>query len=437
MLGKVTSIRPDTCPGKAQNWVKLSNSGDTLKLMIPSYNRKVISGQNNYLGMVISHKMSENEMGYRGSKSENRNPSPNRISVKEQRVDGSWFLAPLARGLRCTLMGFERSYQINNPSKQSKLYFSTLLHSPKWHGLDRNAELNPYWLTGFTDAEGTFTVVIDKITKRKLGWRTQSKFQISLHVRDLPLLLKIQRYFGGIGSVSVSGNLAFYSVSSVKDLVKFIIPHFFKYPLLTQKGADFILFKQVVELMENRAHLTIEGFNKIIAIKASMNLGLSESLKSYTTNFKEFIPVERAQIETEIISDPYWVTGFVDGEGTFDTKIYSSKTNIGFAVQLRFRVPQHERDSKLISVIMKYLGSGSVEKHTRHPAVTLVINKFTTVTEKIIPFFESYPLVGVKKSDFLDWCTVAKLMKNKAHLTLDGFNLIRTIKSGMNKGRGK
>lgn len=228
--------------------------------------------------------------------------------------------------------------------------------------------------------------------------------------------------------------MAFYSVSSVKDLVKIIIPHFLKYPLLTQKGADFILFKQIVELMENRAHLTINGLNQIINIKASINLGLSESLKS---EFKDVIPVERALIETEIIPDPYWLTGFVDGEGTFDIKIYSSKTNLGFAVQLRFRIPQHDRDSKLIKVIIKYFGSGSLEKHTRHHAVTLVINKFTTVTDKIIPFFDNYPLVGVKKNDFLDWCTVAKLMKNKAHLTQDGFNLIRTIKSGMNKSREK
>ena len=52
--------------------------------MIPSYSRKAVSGQNNYLGMVTSHKMNENEMGYRGSKSVLLNST-----VKEQRVDGS------------------------------------------------------------------------------------------------------------------------------------------------------------------------------------------------------------------------------------------------------------------------------------------------------------------------------------------------------------
>ena len=67
--------------------LKLSNSGDTLKLMVPSYSRKAISGWSNYPGMVISPKMNENEMGYRGSKSVLLTST-----VKEQRVDGSWWI---------------------------------------------------------------------------------------------------------------------------------------------------------------------------------------------------------------------------------------------------------------------------------------------------------------------------------------------------------
>ena len=69
--------------------------------------------------MVTSQKMMETEMGYRGSKSVN-------TTVKEQRVDGSWFLAKKARSLRCTLTGGETSYQIKYPSKQLTKYFSTL-----------------------------------------------------------------------------------------------------------------------------------------------------------------------------------------------------------------------------------------------------------------------------------------------------------------------
>jgi hypothetical protein len=54
-------------------------------------------------------------MDHRGSKSVLIN------TVKEQRVDGSWLLImfkTLFRSLRCTLMGFERNYQVKYPSKQ-------------------------------------------------------------------------------------------------------------------------------------------------------------------------------------------------------------------------------------------------------------------------------------------------------------------------------
>ena len=55
--------------GKSLLWDKLSNSGDALKLMVPSCSWKTISGWTNYSGKVTSHKMSENEIGNRGSKS--------------------------------------------------------------------------------------------------------------------------------------------------------------------------------------------------------------------------------------------------------------------------------------------------------------------------------------------------------------------------------
>jgi hypothetical protein len=99
--------------------------------MIPSYIRKAISGWSNYPCKVISHKIDENKMEYRGSKSVFNN------TVKEQRVDGSWFLAKIARSLRCTLMGFERNYQIKILSKQLKLNKRNL------SSLVKNSKLNP------------------------------------------------------------------------------------------------------------------------------------------------------------------------------------------------------------------------------------------------------------------------------------------------------
>jgi LAGLIDADG endonuclease len=92
-----------------------------------------------------------------------------------------------------------------------------------------------------------------------------------------------------------------FRVNSLQDLTNIIIPHFLKFPLFTQKAADFYLFKQVTELMTNKSHLTTEGLQEIINIKASMNLGLSDELKS---NFINTVPVQRPTINTTNLPDP-------------------------------------------------------------------------------------------------------------------------------------
>ena len=84
-----------------------------------------------------------------------------------------------------------------------------------------------------------------------------------------------------------------FKVSSVKDL-EFLVKHFKQYPLKSSKEADFKLCLMVLELMIRKEHLTHEGFLKIIAIKASMNLGLSESL---TKAFPDVVPVRRPLVK--------------------------------------------------------------------------------------------------------------------------------------------
>ena len=81
-----------------------------------------------------------------------------------------------------------------------------------------------------------------------------------------------------------------YRVGSLKDLNEKIIPQFDKYPLFTQKAADFILFKQIINLMNHKEHLTLLGLNKILAHKRFLNLGLSDEIK---TNFPQIRSIER------------------------------------------------------------------------------------------------------------------------------------------------
>jgi hypothetical protein len=100
----------------------------------------------------------------------------------------------------------------------------------------------------------------------------------------------------GVGSISINkrDESVILSISSLKDLTNVIIPHYIKYPLLTKKRADFELFKKVIDIMVNKKHLTHEGLNQILSLKASINLGFSEVLSKA---FPNIIPIPRPNVE--------------------------------------------------------------------------------------------------------------------------------------------
>jgi hypothetical protein len=52
----------------------------------------------------------------------------------------------------------------------------------------------------------------------------------------------------------------------------------------------------------------------------------------------------------------------------------------------------------------------------------LQIKNNSDIINKIIPFFDQYPILGIKSLDFADFKKVAELVKNKEHLTESGFS---------------
>ena len=286
------------------------------------------------------------------------------------------------------------------------------------------------WVTGFSDGEGSFTCPIARNKKYKHGWRPDPRFQIGLHKKDKGILDGIKKFLQ-VGHISLQGsNAVQLKVSSLKEF-EHVIKHFKKFPLITKKRGDFILICEIWDLMVQGKHLTPEGLRKIVAIRAAINLGLSEKLK---VAFPDVVPVERPKIETPKTVDPQWLAGFTDGEGSFIINIKASKTHsVGFQVTLVFVIGQHKRDEKLLKLLIEYFDCGNIFKN--RDAFDFRVTKFKDIWEKIIPFFKKYPIVGVKAIDFVYWCKAAELMKNKMHLTAEGLEEICKIKAGMNRNR--
>ena len=58
-----------------------------------------------------------------------------------------------------------------------------------------------------------------------------------------------------------------FRVTSPKQILDKIIPHFDKYSLITQKQADYLLFKQILLLIEQGEHLKVKGLQKILILE--------------------------------------------------------------------------------------------------------------------------------------------------------------------------
>ena len=175
--------------------------------------------------------------------------------------------------------------------------------------------MNPRWVTGFIDDEGSFSISITKNKDLKVGWRVKLIFQIELHRKDIVLLKNIKHSLG-VGQIFKDGpNAIKFEVQSIKELIV-IIDYFVLFGLIIQKRTDFELFKKILNLVQNKEYLTKEGLRKIIAIRASMNRGLSEKLK---VAFPDVVPVERPLFELTQTIDPHWLAGFTSGEDHWET----------------------------------------------------------------------------------------------------------------------
>lgn len=138
-------------------------------------------------------------------------------------------------------------------------------------------KLNPWYIVGFVEGEGCFAITISKHKTKKLGLDARLVFEIELRGDDRPVLEKIKNYFG-VGHIY---NLNYkrygwfphakYSVHSLEDLKKTIVPFFKKYRLKGKKAKDFQLFCQAIDVFTHKKHLTIDGLTKLKDLRKFMN----------------------------------------------------------------------------------------------------------------------------------------------------------------------
>ena len=139
------------------------------------------------------------------------------------------------------------------------------------------------------------------------------------------------------------------------------------------------------------------------------------------------------------VSNEY-VVGLTDGEGCFYVNLgSSSRYRAGYRIQLHFHLKMQERDRELLEKVRNTIGCGGVyfqkEQRANHcQCYRYTMSAERDIQETVIPFFRKHPLQSASKSaSFEIFCQIATLVKKGVHLTPEGIEKIRELKSRMNQ----
>ena len=274
-----------------------------------------------------------------------------------------------------------------------------------------------YWFSGFTDAEGNFLISIDRQYVR-------FRFKISLHIDDVEVLNTIKSNLN-VGTVTLesSRNRCSYIIQNYEEIINIICPIFNAFPLHTSKRLDFENFSQAIFIKDNQK-LSDAGLSKIVSLKNTMNS--KREIFTYNTT------------KSQIIINPNWFIGFIEGEGTFGIKTGSS---------LYFQIAQKNTSQESLNAITTFLTglcnnllqnskilplNVTSTTNVRTDVVSLVVYSVDSLYYYLLPLLDTSKMYSRKAIDFNLW-RVALLLKIKGYYYLpEGKTLFLDISDILN-----
>lgn len=138
-----------------------------------------------------------------------------------------------------------------------------------------------------------------------------------------------------------------------------------------------------------------------------------------------------------------WISGFTDGEGCFVISVIkNSTTRFGKQIFPEFVMTQGAKSLQALEAIRKFFECGSIvlnkryDNHNEH-LYRYCVRSISDLAEKIIPFFDMFPLRTYKKNDFLLFKRIIKMMEKKEHLGKEGWNKILELASKTNRRKNR
>lgn len=145
------------------------------------------------------------------------------------------------------------------------------------------------YLVGFTEGEGMFYVSVVPSKETKTGWQVIYFFKVSQNPVGKIILDYFQKrlssgYIKSNSKTDFTDKSLAYVVRDLPSIRDKVIP-FFEDKLIIKRDA-FLRFKKVINLVDQKKHLSKKGIKEVLDISYEMNTGKrkftkEEILKSY------------------------------------------------------------------------------------------------------------------------------------------------------------
>lgn len=118
------------------------------------------------------------------------------------------------------------------------------------------------------------------------------------------------------------------------------------------------------------------------------------------------------------VLDPWYVTGLVEGEGCFSVS-FNIRRRLRVKVETRpsFSISLNRRDLHLLKKIRDFFSCGGIRFSRTDNTYKYEVRDIRSLTERIVPHFETYPLQGAKKDDFEKFRKICGMVKANLHLS--------------------
>lgn len=260
------------------------------------------------------------------------------------------------------------------------------------------------WLVGITDSKGIFY-----FNKDNNGIWFFS-FKISQNIYNIRLLYFIKKMIG-VGKITISNGNCFYHIQNQKNIIKYILPIFDSYSLITNKYFYYKVFRDAI-LINNDNTLSINDKDILLSNLKDIQIPVNYISPIWTIVNNCVNSIDDA---ISIISKS-WLVGFIEVEGNF---YINNKYIHGFNIK-------YNLDNNIVLIAISYILNLNFITYKDYSIIeTYDINNIRYISE----YFNN-TMKGMKSLEFQIW----KRSFNKRNR---GFKYLSKVKYCIDKLKNK